>query len=100
MSQPTGWFREPPAVVHEFMEFIVIGPPGHKPTDDIQTGPTLSLFKMFGNHPGAIFADGALQDIAYEMPGDPPKDYGDFRDANIMLIHTKSKYRPFTIALP
>lgn len=100
MSQPTGWFREPPAVVHEFMETIVIGPPGHKPTDDIHTSPALSLFKMFGNDPATIFADGARQDINYEMPTGPPKDYGGFRDANIMLLNTKSKYQPFTIGLP
>jgi hypothetical protein len=100
MSQPTGWFREPPQVVHEFMESIVIGPRGHVPTDDIHTNPAVSLFKMFGNHPGTVFPDGARQDISYELPGGPPQDYGDFRDANIMLLHAKSQHRPFTIALP
>jgi hypothetical protein len=100
MSQPTGWFREPPAVVHEFMESVVIGPAGHTPADDLHTNPAISLYKMFGNHPVAVFAGGARQDVPYEMPAGPPQDYGDFRDANIMLIHAKSQYRPFTIALP
>lgn len=82
------------------MESIVIGPRGHVPTDDIQTNPALSLFKMFGNSNGEMFADGARQDIAYQMPDGPPKDYGDFRDANIMLINAKSQFRLFTIGLP
>lgn len=100
MSQPSGWFREPPQVVHEFMEAIVIGPRGHLPTDDMHTNPSVSLFKMFGNNPGSVFAGGKRKDFDYRMPSGPPSDYGDFRDANIMLIHAKSRYRPFTIGLP
>jgi hypothetical protein len=100
MSQPFSFFREPPNVVHEFMETIVIGPKGHVPTDDIATDPTLTLFKMFGTKPGTIFAGGSAKDIACKMPAGPPGDYGEFRDANIMLLHTKSKYRAFTIGLP
>ena len=100
MSQPFSFFREPPNVVHEFMETVVIGPRGHVPTDDIQTDPTLTLLKMFGSKPGTVFANGSARDIAYKMPAGPPGDYGEFRDANIMLLHTKSKFRPFTIGLP
>jgi hypothetical protein len=100
MSQPSSFFREPPNVVHEFMETIVIGQKGHVPTDDIETKPTLTMFKMFGSKPGTIFADGRAKDIAYAMPAGPPGDYGEFRDGNIMLLHTKSKYRAFTIGLP
>lgn len=100
MSQPFSFFREPPNVVHEFMETIVIGPKGHVPTDDIRTDPTLTLFKMFGSEPGTIFANGSEMDITYQMPDRPPGDYGEFRDANIILLHTKSKYRHFTIGLP
>ena len=100
MSQPFSFFREPPNVVHEFMEMVVIGPKGHVPTDDIQTDPALTLFKMFGSTPGTVFAEGSAKDIAYQMPAGPPGDYGEFRDANIMLLHTKSKYRPFTVGLP
>jgi hypothetical protein len=99
-SQPSSFFREPPNVVHEFMESIVIGPLGHVPTDDIHTDPAITLFKMFGNHPGAVHAGGLAQDVAFKMPGGPPADFGDFRDANIMLINAKSQYRPFTIGLP
>lgn len=100
MSQPSSFFREPPNVVHEFMETVIIGPKGHVPTDDLETSPTITLFKMFSNRPGTVFARGAAQDIAYTMPAGPPGDYGEFRDANIMLLHTKSHYRAFTIGLP
>ena len=100
MSRPSGWFREPPEVVHEFMEAIVIGPRGHLPTDDIHTNPSVSLFKMFGNSPGVAYPGGKRQDFDYKMPGGPPADFGESRDANIMLIHAKSQYRPFTIGLP
>ncbi len=100
MSQPYSFFREPPNVVHEFMESVVIGPKGHVPTDDIHTDPTITLFKMFGSSPGVIYANGRAMDIPYQMPAGPPADYGDFRDANIMLLHAKSTYRPFTIGLP
>ncbi|MFO1064191.1 MAG: hypothetical protein U0892_10035 [Pirellulales bacterium] len=99
-SLPTGFFREPPQVVHEFMESVVIGPRGHRPTDDIQTKPTLTLMKMFGASNGEVFAGGLQQPIDYKLPAGPPRDYGDFRDANIMLIHTNSKYRPYTVGLP
>ncbi len=100
MSRPFGFLREPLNVVHVFMETVVIGPKGHVPADDIHTDPTLTLFKMFGSKPGTVFADGSAKNIAYKMPDGPPGDYGEFRDANIMLLHTKSKYRPFTIGLP
>jgi hypothetical protein len=84
MSQPYGYFREPPNVVHEFMETIVIGAKGHVPTDDIRTDRTLTLFKMFGNSPSVVYADGTAVNVPYQMPAGPPADYGDFRDANIM----------------
>ena len=100
MSQPYSFFREPPNVVHEFMETIVIGPKGHVPTDDIETDPTLTLIKMFSSQPGVVFSEGEEQEIPYQMPAGLPGDYGDFRDANIMLLHTKSKFRVFTIGLP
>jgi hypothetical protein len=99
-SQPFGFYREPPNVVHEFMETVVIGPKGHQPTDDIETSPTLTLFKMFGNQPGKVYAEGLSQDIDYAFPEGPPADFGEFRDANIMLVHSKSQYKPYTIGLP
>ncbi|MBL8856094.1 MAG: hypothetical protein JNK57_19170 [Planctomycetaceae bacterium] len=100
MSQPFGFFREPPNVVHEFMETVVIGPPGHVPTDDISTEPTLTLFKMFDAKPGRVFPKGTAKQISYAMPEGPPSDFGEFRDANIMLLHTNSKFQHFTIGLP
>jgi hypothetical protein len=100
MSQPFGFYREPPNVVHEFMETVVIGSTGHVPTDDLDTTPTLTLFKMFGNQPGKVYAEGLRRDIDYKLPTGPPADFGEFRDANIMLVHTKSQYKPFTIGLP
>lgn len=100
MSQPFGFFREPPNVIHEFMETVVIGPSGHAPTDDIGTAPTLTLFKMFGAKPGSVYPKGRAGNIAYKMPAGPPEDYREFRDANIMLLNTKSEYQHFTIGLP
>lgn len=100
MSQPFGFYREPPNVVHEFMETVVIGPPGHVPTDDINTNPALFLFKMFRNQPGEVYAEGAGKEIDYGLPHGPPADFGEFRDANIMLLNSKSSYKPFTIGLP
>lgn len=99
-SLPFGLFREPPQVVHEFMESVVIGPAGHVPTDDIETNPAISLFRMFASNPGKVYPKGLKQDIAFQLPQGPPDDFGDFRDANIMLIHSRSKYKPFTIGLP
>ena len=100
VSQPFGFYREPPHVVHEFMEAIVIGPKGHTPLDDIETSPTLTLFKMFGAEPGVVYPKGIYKDIDYKLPQGPPAHYGEFRDANIMLLHSKSQYKSFTIGLP
>lgn len=100
VSQPFGFYREPPNVVHEFMETIVIGPKGHTPLDDIETSPTLTLFKMFGAEPGIVYPKGLHKDIDYKMPQGPPAHYGEFRDANIMLLNSKSQYKSFTIGLP
>ncbi len=55
---------------------------------------------MFASNPGTVYPGGERKDIAYMLPKGPPDDYGDFRDANIMLINTKSEYKPFTIGLP
>lgn len=99
-SQPFGFYREPPNVVHEFMESVVIGPQGHSPTDDLHTDPAVILFRMFDTRPGVVFPEGEQESIAYKMPEGPPSDFGDFQDANIMLINAKCRYRPFTIGLP
>lgn len=98
-SLPTGFFREPPIVVHEFMESVVIGPRGHVPTDDIESS-AVTLIKMFGHSHAEVFPAGKAKVIDYSEETGPPKDFGDYRDSNIMLINAKSKFRPFTIGLP
>jgi hypothetical protein len=41
--------------------------------------------------------DGSRRDISY----DPyPKDFGDFTLANIMVVNTRSAYKPYTIFIP
>ncbi|MFO0977796.1 MAG: hypothetical protein U0996_15440 [Planctomycetaceae bacterium] len=99
MSQPFGFYREPPSVVHEFMESIVIGPAGHEPIDDMERE-ALTLIRMFGRQPGQVYADGKSINISYSLPKGPPSDFGDFHDANVMLLNSKSRYRPFTVGLP
>ncbi len=96
VSQPFGFDREPPNVVHEFMELNVQGPPGHKPTDDIEIG-ALTLIKLLGAHTGIPNEEGESTTISF----DPyPEDFGEFRDANIMLMNLTSEYKPFTIGMP
>jgi hypothetical protein len=97
MSLPFGFNREPPMVVHEFMENIVIGPAGHNPEDDIEMN-AVTLYKMYGKHTGTVYSNGIMQTFSFVPKY--PDDYGDFRDANIMLINSKSLYKPFTIGLP
>ena len=76
----------PPNVVHEFQEDFIFGSIGHLPTDDIEQTP-ITLIKM----------DGRSKSVAY----DPyPKDFAAFADANIKVVNTKSKFRPFTVFVP
>jgi hypothetical protein len=95
-SKPFGFDREPPMVVHEFMESAIIGQPGHKPTDDIEIE-AYTLIKMMGEHCENIIPGGESGKISYKPY---PKGFGEFRDANIMVVNTKSRFKPFTIALP
>ncbi|MHC4423247.1 MAG: hypothetical protein ACYSWR_01075 [Planctomycetota bacterium] len=95
-SRPFGFDREPPNVVHEFMEAAVVGAKGHTPLDDIEIG-ALTLIKMIGGHSEHVIPGGASKTINFKPY---PDDFGDFRDASIMVVNTKSKYRPFTIGLP
>jgi hypothetical protein len=96
MSLPFGFDREPPQVVHEFMVSVVIGTQGHVPSDDINTD-CLRLIKLVGNHTGDIYRNGKDTTVSYNPC---PQDYGDFSRANIMLINSRSAYKPFTIGLP
>jgi hypothetical protein len=92
VSRPFGFDRVPPRVVHEFMESIVVGQPGHIPTDDIEIG-GLTLIRMFDFLPG--------EDISTTISFEPyPENYGNFRDANIVVFNLKSEYKPFIIAMP
>ena len=95
-SRPFGFDREPPAAVHEFMESAVIGAPEHLPKDDIEIG-ALTLIKMVGGHSETIIPGGASKTIHFKPY---PDDFGDFRDASIMVVNLKSRFKPFTIALP
>jgi len=95
-SRPFGFDREPPSVVHEFMESTVFGAVGHVPTDDIEIE-ALTLIRIAGKHTEIQLPKGESTTISYKPY---PKDFGDFSDANILVINLKSKYKPFTIALP
>lgn len=95
-SCPFGFDREPPNVVHEFMEATVFGAVGHLPTDDIETE-ALTLIRLIGGHSEHRIPGGQSKTISYKPY---PKDFGDFRDASIMVVNLKSRFKPFTIALP
>ena len=96
-SRPFGFDREPPATVHEFMESAVIGESGTVPTDLIEIE-ALTLIKMVGGHCETLIPGGKSGKISYKPY--PVEGFGEFRDANIMVVNTKSKFKPFTIALP
>jgi hypothetical protein len=78
------------------MEAVVVGQPGHYPTDDIEID-ALTLIRMVGGHTENLYTEGKSTTISYKPY---PEDFGDFRDANIMLANLKSEYKPFTIARP
>jgi hypothetical protein len=95
-SRPFGWKRSPPNNVYEFMEVVVTGPLEHVPTDDIDIN-ALTLIRIFGGHTESFIDEGISKLISY----DPyPQDFGEFRDANIMVVNTKSEYKPFIIGMP
>jgi hypothetical protein len=96
VSRPFGFDRDPPRVVHEFMEAAVLGAKGHMPTDDIDVN-ALTLIRLIGGHTENKLTEGESKTISYKPY---PKDFGDFRDANIMLVNLKSEYKPFTIGMP
>ncbi len=82
-----GPIREiPPTVVHEFHEEFIFGQDGHIPGDDIDLE-ALTFIKM----------DGSTRTFSF----DPyPSDFGDFTMANIMVVNTRSDYKPYTIFIP
>jgi hypothetical protein len=95
-SRPFGFDRDPPKVVHEFMESAVLGEPGHLPTDDIKID-ALTLIRLIGGHTENRLTEGESATISYKPY---PEDFGDFRDANILLVNLKAEYKPFTIGMP
>ena len=95
-SLPFSSNREPPRVIHEFMEAIVLGTEGHAPPDDIETN-AITLIKTIGNFSEEVLPEG-LNKTFLSKPY--PRDFGEFRNANIMVVNLKSQYKPFTIAMP
>jgi hypothetical protein len=93
-SKPFGWDRDPPNYIFEFQEMLFLGEPGHLPEDDIQTE-ALTLIKMNGQH-STISYD------PYPVHFEPEEEelyasFGEFWNANMFVVNTKSKYHPFTI---
>jgi hypothetical protein len=76
----------PPNVVHEFQEDFVFGGSGRLPEDDIALEP-IRLIKL----------DGRSQRVPYRPY---PKDFGEFADACIKVVNTRSAFRPYTISVP
>jgi hypothetical protein len=76
----------PPTVVHEFHEMFIFGLNGHLPEDDISLEP-LTLIKL----------DGESKTFSFQPY---PEDFGSFNQACIMVINTRSQYKPFTIFQP
>ncbi|MHC4456861.1 MAG: hypothetical protein ACYS0I_07170 [Planctomycetota bacterium] len=95
-SLPFGYNRRPPNVIYEFMEAAVWGQPGRLPTDDVETE-ALTLVRLVGAYSENMLHEGESKTISFKLY---PKDFGDFRDAHIMVINLKSQYKPFVIASP
>jgi len=95
MSKPFGFNRVPPNMVTEFMETIVQAPHGLTGKDLIEKD-AITLIRTFGYHSEIRLREPQSKTISY----DPyPTDFGEFRDANIMLVNLKSEYKPYTIAM-
>ncbi len=93
-SKPFGWDREPPNYIFEFQEMLFLGERGHLPEDDIQTK-ALTLIKMNGEHTTISYDP-------YPIHFEPEEEelyaaFGEFWNANIFVVNTKSEYHPFTI---
>jgi hypothetical protein len=93
-SKPFGWDRDPPNYIFEFQEMLFLGERGHLPEDDIQTK-ALTLIKMNGDH--ATFSYDP-----YPIHFEPEEEelyaaFGEFWNANMFVVNTKSEYHPFTI---
>jgi len=76
-----------PAEPHEWQESIIVMGPGQKPDEVILTE-ALTLANMDG------------QSKTYSWQNGPPKNPREPANANIHLINTNSKYKPFVILQP
>jgi hypothetical protein len=95
-SLPFGFDREPPRVIHEFAEAMVLGKKGHMPKDDIEND-AVTLIKTVGEYSEDIIAEGKAKTFSFTPY---PCDFGEFSNANILVVNLKSRYKPFTIAIP
>jgi len=95
-SLPFGFDREPPRVIHEFMEAMVLGKKGRTPKEDIEND-VVTLIKTVGEYSEDIIAEGKARTFSFTPY---PRDFGEFSGANILVVNLKSRYRPFTIAMP
>jgi hypothetical protein len=93
-SKPFGWDRDPPNYIFEFQEMLLLGDPGRLPEDDVQTK-ALTLIKMNGDHTTISYDP-------YPVHFEPSEEelyasFGEFWNANMFVVNTKSEYHPFTI---
>ncbi|MSR55779.1 MAG: hypothetical protein EXS09_21255 [Gemmataceae bacterium] len=95
-SLPFGSDREPPRVIHEFMEAMVLGKKGRTPQDDIEND-AVTLIKTVGDYSEDIIPEGKAKTFSFTPY---PRDFGEFSSANILVVNLKSRYKPFTIAMP
>lgn len=95
-SLPFGSDREPPRVIHEFIEAMVLGKDGRKPQDDIENA-AVTLIKTVGDYSEDAIPEGRAKTFSFTPY---PRDFGEFSSANILVVNLKSRYKPFTIAMP
>lgn len=95
-SLPFGYDREPPRVIHEFMEGMVLGRAGRSPNEDIHDN-ALTLIRTLEAHNERVIPGGSAKEISFATY---PTDFAEFSNANIWIVNLKSRYRPFTIAMP
>ena len=95
-SLPFGSDREPPRAIHEFMEAMVLGTMGRKPQDDIEND-AVTLIRTVGDYSEDIIPGGKAKSFSFKPY---PRDFGEFSSANILVVNLKSRFKPFTVAMP
>ena len=86
-AYPFGFDRQPPDVIFEVQESNTQWRNRSEQQKDIYLERAITLIKM----------NGESKDISY-LPY--PDNFGDFQNANIMVVNYKSQYKPITIARP